>query len=604
MVKDLLDSYGKYFKDNKVVLDSYLLQNGAYYLFSKEGEFLNKLVVDNNTEVTLNIYEYFKVRDYYSNYLDANKAIENKVKEKVDGIEYNMAKKIASNNYLTLFFKNKFIYGINGEEHLKEEIPVQVFKSGISGYFNSLLEIGENAKKGEKEILEIVEDISAEKGKIKEGEVAIQKAFDYCIEDLKNSEPLKKDTWIKIFIEADEEEYEKASNKYLYLKLFNTNDRNYFNGQDVYGVNNYNYGLNSKKPYLELKTTEYLNTKLSFEEVKTIRNLYTWLLKNKSKSRYTILEQNFNFEGKKAEVDEINNKPVYLFRVINDNGKAHIEDFELIPNYNTTIRKYTCKDYLNGTNEKISYSTSKIDEMQAFISQKVFSKYLEASYFTFKDSVSKSKIPEWKKNALENYSNVFKMLFIYQDMKPLENKLNEIFEYLTINSLRNEKIENKAITLFNTRDIMNIWISLDEYIFEGKEGMYMKIFEAINNSKNIIKEQGKVEDDKTYYALVGQVGYYIVSQTKGNLPAHDLLDPILKAKNTRVLKENMAYLYEKYNFEFGLRDSRFNNALANVMEYEPETSIKDNMPILLAGICKDNVFYEKKEKDNIIKEEE
>ncbi len=37
MIYDLINSFGKYFEDEEVVLDNYILQNGIYILFKKDG---------------------------------------------------------------------------------------------------------------------------------------------------------------------------------------------------------------------------------------------------------------------------------------------------------------------------------------------------------------------------------------------------------------------------------------------------------------------------------------------------------------------------------------------------------------------------------------
>ena len=58
-------------------------------------------------------------------------------------------------------------------------------------------------------------------------------------------------------ISKDIDEYKRVSGIYVKTKLFNTNDNNLELNGKTYGSNNYNYGLNSKKPYLELKSTNY-----------------------------------------------------------------------------------------------------------------------------------------------------------------------------------------------------------------------------------------------------------------------------------------------------------------------------------------------------------
>ena len=69
MQKDLIERFGKYFKDEKVVLDSYTLDYGIYVKISKDGNIQKILEVDKESYENLkgnDEYEWFKVRDFYS----------------------------------------------------------------------------------------------------------------------------------------------------------------------------------------------------------------------------------------------------------------------------------------------------------------------------------------------------------------------------------------------------------------------------------------------------------------------------------------------------------------------------------------------------------
>ena len=106
MQKDLLNSYGKYFKNDEVVLDSYSLVDGVYVKIGQNGKIIDKLILDKKDKESLSkndIYEWFKKRDFYSTVLAMNKSITTDIKE-ID--YYKTGKKMMSNNYLTLFFKS------------------------------------------------------------------------------------------------------------------------------------------------------------------------------------------------------------------------------------------------------------------------------------------------------------------------------------------------------------------------------------------------------------------------------------------------------------------------------------------------------------------
>jgi len=68
---------------------------------------------------------------------------------------------------------------------------------------------------------------------------------------------VKAGRYIKVFCEADIEDYMRASNLYLIPKIFNKNDYSIRIGEKIYGLSNFNMGTNSKKPFLEHKTTAY-----------------------------------------------------------------------------------------------------------------------------------------------------------------------------------------------------------------------------------------------------------------------------------------------------------------------------------------------------------
>lgn len=587
MIFDLLNSYRKYFEDEKIVLDSYHLQNGIYILFKKDGSH-EILEVNKDTNNTTAFYEYFKIRDFYSNYIDSNKALDTTYKEKRDGKEYSMLKKICSNNHYTLFFKNRFVEGLIKDP--KEAIPVDIFLKGIDKYFASMIELGKNDKNTEI-ILEKIKDNVSTDEEILNNQQIIKDKFVETVEIIKEKE-LTKDTWIKIFLEADISEYEKASLKYTYLKIFNKNDENKLKDEKIYGINNYNFGYTTgKKPFMELKSTPYkVASMMSLEDIKAIRNMYIWLLKNVTNKDFVKIPLDFEFEG--LDKLKINGRPIYLLSVKNDNGTAKIEDFDFIPFYSETIKIFKCSNYFNTKFylEESEFVTKDIYELENKVSKIWFSNSLRESYYSFKEIVSKkTMVASWKKEILKQNAKIFFEFFHKANSRPLKQNLDKIAFNICYNTLLDEYKDGK---IYNSIKAMNLWIAFDEYLGGDfkmiKNDIYLK-------SKEVVLNSGKIESDEMYFFMVGQVAKYMLNINKSSTRTQSLLDPLMKASKQERLITVILQMRDKYGYDLMLNNKKFDNILKQILTDEVEKDIVKNRKYILAGFLEDNLFYIKSE---------
>ena len=593
MTRDLIEAYRTYFKDDKVVLDSYKLANGYYYLFNEDNSF-QKLIVKDGAGDNQDLYDNIKVLDYYSVYLDSNKSIGSSYVETIDGEKYNMLKKIGSTNIYTLFFKNKSIKGICSESDEKKALPVSFFETGIKKYYDSL-----NALDGYK-----VEEIN-------EYESIMGKLFKIVYEDLKKEE-LPKDVWIKIYINKPIEDYEKVSNYYVSQKIFNTNDNMIKKNEELYGINNYNYNQNSKKPFLELKSTSYkVSSLINLQDIAVLRRIYIWLYNNASKLPEIKLTTDFDFKGYDNEENEIKNENLYTLKVANDNGSARIDNFEYVPNYNTTIKEFEFKDYLNN-NDEVLYSTKSIYRLEWLINNVWITNNMESkrnllrmSYYDFENSVSKDKgISNWKKDFLQNYKDCFKDLIQKQDSKAFIKELNEMAEEVIANSFVEDEMYKRG-NRYNSHRAFNLWLSLSDY-FCRKENKIVKINDVMNRCARIVNENEKIENDDEFYFLIGQVAYYLINKSKASKLTQDVAEPFVKANNYKTLIKELKYLYDRYGYAINFRNKKFNNIYSQILLIKPESKVKDNKDIILAGLLANNLFYSKdnKEDGGIVNEEE
>lgn len=590
MTYDLLNVFKKFFEEDKVILDSYELTDGYYYVIDNYGNFEKMQVVKNNSD-NYELEKYIKVRDFYSKYINSNKALDTNYTEEIENVKYTMLKKICSNNIYTLFFKNKSVLGLCNKEATKDAVPANVFKKGIDKYYESLLKLG-NDKKEEK----------LAKEKYKEEEIKINKekilkAFDIVCKDLEN-ENMPKETWIKIFLKEDVEEYKRVAQIYIRLKLFNTNDNNIKIEERIYGSNNYNYGLNSKKPYLELKSTPFkVGSFIDDENIEILNKMYIWLYNNAAGKNVLRLPEDWKFNGIPNEEEEIRNKNTYIIKVAGNNGNARIDDYRYVSNYNTKIRKFTCKEYLK-EEKTVLFETENIYALNLYTNNIWFAEnenneiknYIKGSYYDYDSKIAKSMLSNWKKEILKQYNHLFLELFEQEEyhnfIKELDKLAIEIIQNMYIDNVK----QNKKY-LDNPRKAFNLWQSYKEYFKESEESE-MKINNLQEQCKKIVQEEGKIETDKQYYFLAGQVAYYLLNQSKAEKLTQDVTEPFIKANTVKKLKEEIGFLYKKYSYDIYLKYPKFNNVLSQLLLQEPEEKIKDNKDVLLAGLLANNLFYQ------------
>lgn len=590
MTYDLLYTFKNYFKDNKVVLDTYKMQDGIYFLVKKD-DTIEKLIVEKGEPDNSELYEYLKEKDFYSKCLNSNKALDTKYEEKIDNVKYNTMKKIFSNNIYTLFFKNESCTDFTND--LKSEaIPTNIFEKGIIKYYESLKNLG----KSKEEIGIINDGYTDEEIEIyKEKMIYIFKTIGKKLTD---EEKLKKATWIKVFIDNSNEEYERVSNFYIRTKLFNTNKNNIKQHGDIFGANNYNFGCNSKKPYLELKTTPFkVGSLVSIRDIDVMNKIYLWLYNNGINESVLKLPVDWEFKGIPQSEQNISNKDLFILKVNGNNGVAKIEDFDYKSSFNTEIRLFTCKDYMR--HKENDFTTSNIYGLEWYTNNTWISNtskdnkrnYIRESYYDFeKKKISKSLIANWKKELLQKYSQAFFYLFQREErnifLQNLDNIASEVVERTLVDDL------NLGIKFTNnSKRAMNLWIAFKDYFNEKGESEEMKLNNIQEKCKNIVLEGNNIETDEEYYFLMGQVAYYLLSRSKASKLTQDVTEPFIKAANITVLKKELRDLYEKYNYDIYLKDKRFNNVFSQILVQDPESEVRKNKNIILAGMLSNNLFY-------------
>lgn len=586
MTYDLLYTFKNYFKDNKVVLDTYKMEDGIYFL-AKEDDIIGKLVVEKGEPDNSELYEYLKEKEFFSKCFISNKVLNTECK----GTNYKTTKKIYSNNIYTLFFKNDNCAGftnILGDKTM----PNDIFEEIIKKYYEALKNLGNNKK--EKKLIQerySDEEINVYREKMIKLFRQISKVFT-------EEDKAKKSTWVKIFIDKSNNEYERVGNIYNITRLFNNNDYNVKYDDEIFGANNYNFGCNSKKPYLELKTTPFkVGSLVSIRNIDVMNKIYLWLYNNGINESVLKLPVDWEFKGIPQSEQNISNKDLFILKVNGNNGVAKIEDFDYKSSFNTEIRPFTCKDYMR--HKENDFTTSNIYGLEWYTNNTWISNtskdnkrnYIRESYYDFeKKKISKSLIANWKKELLQKYSQAFFYLFQREErnifLQNLDNIASEVVERTLVDDL------NLGIKFTNnSKRAMNLWIAFKDYFNEKGESEEMKLNNIQEKCKNIVLEGNNIETDEEYYFLMGQVAYYLLSRSKASKLTQDVTEPFIKAANITVLKKELRDLYEKYNYDIYLKDKRFNNVFSQILVQEPESVVRKNKNIILAGMLSNNLFY-------------
>ena len=586
MTYDLLYTFKNYFKDNKVVLDTYKMENGVYFL-AKEDDTIEKLVVEKGEPDNSELYEYLKEKEFFSKCFISNKVLNTECKV----TNYKTKKKIYSNNIYTLFFRNDNCAGFTNNLEDKA-MPNDLFEEVIKKYYEALKNLGNNEK--EKNLIQerySDEEINVYKEKMIKLFRQISKVFT-------EEDKAKKSNWVKIFIDQSNNEYERVGNIYNITRLFNNNDYNVKYDDKIFGANNYNFGCNSHKPFLELKSTPFkVGSRISIENITRMNKIYLWLYNNGINESVLKLPVDWEFKGIPQSEQNISNKDLFILKVNGNNGVAKIEDFDYKSNFNTKIRPFTCKDYMR--HKENDFTTSNIYGLEWYTNNTWISNtskdnkrnYIRESYYDFeKKKISKSLIANWKKDLLQKYSQAFFYLFQREEknlfLQNLDNIASEVVERTLIDDL------NLGIKFTNnSKRAMNLWIAFKDYFNEKGESEEMKLNNIQEKCKNIVLEGNNIETDEEYYFLMGQVAYYLLSKSKASKLTQDVTEPFIKAANITVLKKELRDLYEKYNYDIYLKDKKFNNVFSQILIQEPESEVRKNKNFILAGMLSNNLFY-------------
>ena len=587
-----------------------------FFIVDGKDNDISKYICDLPISDRLELIDYVKSRDVISGLLndDTNKTIDGN------------SKKILSSTYQTLCVSNKFLVFPNAKIKNAEEFIQIINSKGFDSLLsiNSKIEDSLRLKSLKFKDEKLQSEIESAKSEFRINQIKLIKEyiksnFEAIVEFVLGEHFSNADK-TKIFfysktnkIDDSIESYNREYTYYLLNYIFNKNTTDLIDNK-VKGCISFGFNNNEEKPYLIPKRMNIDSVKkYSFEEALDTMLTYSLLniiYSNKGSKLFGFesLCKNDLFSCSLDNFINLNNKTLFFKMVFHkQNTKIYIGEYDLTSERATNrdpnaFKKIKCIDFLN-TSTDFSKKISPKDKLKTKFNIKELLSFMLHSEI---DCLNKygTYIPYGLNSSIKG-------------AKTLENKNDILFEkykfmlheFLT-NSVVSEELINIIITQF-TKECIDIYFNTmfmsDYFAFNLAKLLNIKLnllnryrkehilLNILNHSKTKLFDLKagkiiKIENDSEFYFILGQLTYYIESQSKGNVD-FGIFKFYTEKRHIKYIKSYLIQRFELYSYNINLNHQLFKNIFDLVLSYSPTTDIVEHSEEFYIGICCENVFY-------------
>lgn len=584
MIRDLLTALKQMGNPDELAIANHNLKEGLYILVDVDGKRYRDLLAGSE-DLSGELYESIRARDFYSALIEMNKPVDGK-------------KKIHSNNIYALSFK--YFDPLKASKDDLKKNPVNIYSSEninehIDRYFTAL----NNWYKDNSSILDKTSNKPVDTNESKRCKDIFINIIPMLIE-LVQKYKLKQGKYIKLFIDEPIEKYKEACDLYLIPKVFNNNDFNIEIDGEIYGLSNANMGLNAKKPYLAHRTTKYkVPYRLTLSEALDAYRLLMWLDAQEDQGRpknlgYLPLEKTNNY----SLLDDVTrNTSAYYLHMARGKAGVVIDDYETLPYIQKDLDKpIKIKNYLNLPNHEDRLITE-MRQLESLIDEILFSYYLVKSYYDDPAPVKKYPLSARQAAIIQISKNAFLSYFRKSSKTILPGLIDRVSLEMILEKLNQNDHMRVEETYF--AKALNLRFALLEY-FEigGKEKLgttILNLYEQLKELLQVSKPEKplKCESDELFYFASGQLARYLVSQSKAQSVKYSFITPMLRAKSSAKVKEELISLLNRYGYDRviygGDYRSPFENLLFLVSSYDCADN-ENKVDLILAGFTAPNLL--------------
>jgi len=554
----------------------------------------------------------FAEREYYSGLTDMNKPVDSE-------------KKIHSSVPYTLRFKTKRPSNVPEKEWdrlSKAEKLERAIIPRIKPYYDKLLEppeIDDKERRLVEQIRDFVQSTLLELLKADKKLDLKDEYGDYVIED---------DSYIKVYFNVDKNLLISSYQRYLKDKVFNKNDYN--TPDNEYGLSNFLNGANQKKKFVQHQTTFFeVNNRIHYTVAFKLEQ-FKKLLENKKlpnpvpifidqkelNDRVVTLfnrEKVLCFRDIIRQLFEERKEDLYNYYLIHWRRRGmdiEINDFDFVPHFRYKLEGFGIKNImLIRDKDKNIQPDVKIDNVfkfEAIVPSRVFNNVLVVTtkkgdmLFKYFDDIQYD--PKYMTQT--TFQNVLKYRkafydFIYKSKYELIT--GTMFYDLALSSLLGDIQYNEDWSeTYRIKEKLNILFSLNKnfdhhnknfggFDMASKIPEYRQILIAMLSDGT----DAHLASDEAFAFAAGQLIYYILYQSEASNKTHALLEPYISKSDPDLFKRMITRGIEQYKHALHFGHRKFQKLASEVLGYECKKSIKDLLPIVLAGYFSDCLLFEK-----------
>lgn len=521
------------------------------------------------------------LREYFSRVIDSNKAVDT-------------TKKIYSSVPYAIWMKPEKFADVQG--------AVELFFRNARSY------VGE----GSDALVNTIEEFS-------------QKHLIDCIKRDPKFKKTKATDWVRVYFDVPIDLQRQAFENYLQQRLFVKDDYNKQKDGVTFGLHGFLTGDNAKKQFMRHVTTPFLigsrvpkqwTLKLyQFERLLANRKLPNPMpiFIDRDELNQQVVKL-YSYEGvsnfreiiralfKRGHHDLSN---YYLLNWANTTSGIVLRDFDFVPLFRYDLEGFRILNLLDIP----GYRDQTINDIFSFESEivsKIFdnglvvktkNNELSLKYF---DEIDPMYV---KSQAI--YTNILKYRRCFYDYiykSRTESIQGHVFYDVVMTSIREDiRLNDDFNKTFTIKEKLNILFSLNQHFDKSNSNfggidMASIIPQFSEMVRNLLKDDGEyhLSTDQEFAYASGQLIYYILYQSEASNKTHSLLEPYISKSDPSLFKTIIVRGIEQYKHKLNFGHRRFNRLASEVLGYECNTSIKDLLPIILAGYFSNSMIFEKK----------
>ena len=571
----MLDECLKYFEkeleeNQNLVVDTVIPADGDYVLVHHDGSYDTYKIKYSKKDGSFkerparDIFNKIRFYDYHSQLVSMNKP-------------QDPGKTIHSNNYYSLFVKKENF--ANGKMN----------NATIDRYFKSLRCPREKYNGKD---LKMYDFVSSELEDLNDN--ILNKHLEWLKNNIYSLKDVNYDEkgYLKIFFEAEQNEYVNEDKRYTLTKIFNNNNYNIYKNNTVYGLPNYNMQLNAKKPFLENKSRyKVIPHLVSLKQALALKQFFDYLTNQSNEGRNNIYIDTDDFATKRIfclkNNDRLNNEKFNgIFLKIKKGKELEIQYVDTLTDYTTYLKPaFDYANVIEAINDECYRLYNQKYDIENLIDEILFSKYLKNNYFIAIEDL-KGIDSIYKKNILKARDTIFQWRYLGR----IEN-INKVLKEVALDMV---KYSLRKGYYKKAQKQLNLYFSLRKY-FNNEVINMSDVRTSLRNKINATIQQS-IENDEEYSYAIGQAISYLQDRSKSRSSTQDMINQFLLIKKDSVLKNRLRQLYQRYNYDLKKGKNRYSSLLAMIMEYDKTQKIDQDK--MLAGYLGDNLIYEKRGLDN------